>query len=398
MFRRVRGLEFLCRNACPLSLCIWKGSVCSCGVCSVPVDLKFDLLLCWKQGHACDASSMKDSQLNWDRHTNSMAYYLSWNCCHFPAVYFLGENWKPQLQEFPAFSENAIVMKPLYLNSWGQCLCSVKYDLVWLWFSTHDSHCGFRNSKMKSPFSQEKTGEKKMGREQHLLTLHQRWASELCCTCQRPFVQLSLHSAADALHTLASVNCCQAHLWPSVKGQVLRFCHHIQLFNTCFCQEIAVSVSLLQTDNFHIHSFCCEVVVILVKSSIRIHWDISFSFLGVLSFAVTSEPQMWFTWNVLPASSLPVKATTEARACWIWMKGWADLLSCSGSALSAAIVWRQGWGWTRLLYTFWRGWCQTIHINGAYWQFLCYLFTQAFLFDFNLTLVLHSANQETIKY
>lgn len=137
------------------------------------------------------------------------------------------------------------------------------------------------------------------------------------------------------------------------------------------------------------------MVVILVRSCIHIQWDISFSFLGVLSFAetVTSEPQMWFTWNVLPAGSLLVKATTEARACWIWMKAWADLLSCSGSALSSAIVWRRGWGWVRLLYAFWRGWFQTILINGAYWQFLFHLFTQAFLFDFNLTSVLHSANQ-----
>lgn len=37
-------------------------------------------------------------------------------------------------------------------------------------------------------------------------------------TCQRPFVQLSLHSAADAPHTLAGVKRCPTHLWPSVKG------------------------------------------------------------------------------------------------------------------------------------------------------------------------------------
>lgn len=46
--------------------------------------------------------------------------------------------------------------------------------------------------------------------------LRQRWVGESCCTCQRPFVQLSLHSTADALHTLAGVKCCQAHLWRPV--------------------------------------------------------------------------------------------------------------------------------------------------------------------------------------
>lgn len=54
------------------------------------------------------------------------------------------------------------------------------------------------------------------------LMLHQRRASSLCCTCRWPFVQLSLRSAADALHILAGVKCCQAHLWPSLKGQDLR--------------------------------------------------------------------------------------------------------------------------------------------------------------------------------
>lgn len=38
--------------------------------------------------------------------------------------------WKQQLQGFGAFSQCTVVMKPLYLNSWGQCLCSVKCDFV----------------------------------------------------------------------------------------------------------------------------------------------------------------------------------------------------------------------------------------------------------------------------
>lgn len=125
--------------------------------------------------------------------------------------------WKQQLQGFGAFSQCTVVMKPLYLNSWGQCLCSVKCDFVFsyefpLWtekFLTKNLQALF--------FSQEESqGEIMESSLNQRLPLHQCWASESCSTCHRPFVQLSLHSAADALHTLAGVKCCQAHLWPSV--------------------------------------------------------------------------------------------------------------------------------------------------------------------------------------
>lgn len=104
----------------------------------------------------------------------------------------------------------------------------------------HDFFCGCGNCKVKFinswlfPREEMWKGRAVLKR---LLMLHQPWAGESCCTCQRPFVQLSLHSAADAPHTLAGVKCCQAHLWPSVKGHDMRICivGRIHEFELCFC-------------------------------------------------------------------------------------------------------------------------------------------------------------------
>lgn len=225
MFRRVTVLGFLCKNACFLYLCIC--SVCSCGVCSVAADLKFDLLLCWEQHRACDVSSMKDRDrdrpLNWDRHTNATAHYLSWNCSHF-----LGE-----LET--AFTGISCIFKGRYCNEttlfeqlravpplcqvWS-CLLTLFHSWLPLWMWKFQSE----NLQMPFFFSQER----KYGKGEQFW--NGSWCcvsgepGESCCTCQGPFVQLSLHSAADALHTLAGVKCCQAHLWPSVKGHDLRVC------------------------------------------------------------------------------------------------------------------------------------------------------------------------------
>lgn len=45
-----------------LYLCIWKGCVCSCGVCSA-VDLKFDPALCGKPYWESDVSKAKATLL-----------------------------------------------------------------------------------------------------------------------------------------------------------------------------------------------------------------------------------------------------------------------------------------------------------------------------------------------
>lgn len=143
-----------------------------------------------------------------DRHTN--APYLHWN--HTPVFFFSDSSAH---RNFTASYSNETT---LCLNSGGQRLWRTNRNLVCVWFSIVDE---WNRRKTLLLFS---GGEVWKGRAvlKLLLMLHQRWAGESCCTCRRPFVQLSLHSAADALHTLAGVKRCQAHLWPSVKGRVIR--------------------------------------------------------------------------------------------------------------------------------------------------------------------------------
>lgn len=166
----------------------------------------------------CLAWRTGDRQLNSDRHTNSTTYYLSWNC--------LGLSCVSYYRNFLHFQS-----APLYWNHFiwtveGSAPVSVKYDLVCLWFSTVDVEIP-KKSTSAFLLSGGIKGRGNMEREsslKRLLMLHQRWAAESRCTCHRPFVQLSLHSAADASHTLAGVKCCQPHLWPSLKGCDLRVC------------------------------------------------------------------------------------------------------------------------------------------------------------------------------
>lgn len=161
----------------------------------------------------------------------------------------------------------------------------------------HDFFCGCGNCKVKFinswlfPREEMWKGRAVLKR---LLMLHQPWAGESCCTCQRPFVQLSLHSAADAPHTLAGVKCCQAHLWPSVKGHDMRICivGRIHEFELCVFVLLAIEVADTHCGCTG-HSFPATC---LIQSS---------------SSTVTSGLQMWFSRHVFPANSLPVKAPTE---------------------------------------------------------------------------------------
>lgn len=98
------------------------------------------------------------------------------------------------------------------------------------------------------------------------------------------------------LHTLAGVKCCQAHLWPSVKGHDLRVCHSYLTrsvsLNFCQGKKSAAARTTLK-------------MLIYPATSPRL-WHISFS--SSSSSSVTSGLQMWFTRNVFPVTSLPVKA------------------------------------------------------------------------------------------
>ena len=173
--------------------------VCSlspCAVCSAAAAVKFDLLLCWNA--TCPVRQMQ---------TNKRCGLLSLpkpdtphHHHHFETQNVIFRNFSCCLAGF--------VMKPLYFKR--QRLAENKPDLVCLWLYWTRVQSGValrRNVEMESSEAK-----------------RQRCISERdsCCTCQRPFVQLSLHSGADAPHTPAGVKRCQVHLRPpAAKGHRL---------------------------------------------------------------------------------------------------------------------------------------------------------------------------------